>query len=157
MREWDTQKLIPDYLYKQLYPTGGQPPRIYGLPKIHKASVPLRPIVSSIGTVTYKIAKYLARILSPLVGKTDHFVKDSADFVAKIKDLEVPPGHKLISYDVSTLFTSIPTPVAVAVIKQYLQGDNSLGDRCPLSVDQILELLQFCLDTTYFVYNGHFF
>ena len=52
-------KLISIQLYRFLYPTGGQPPRMYGLPKIHKAGTPLRPIVSSIGSLTYNVAKYL--------------------------------------------------------------------------------------------------
>ena len=37
--------------------TGAQPARIYGLPKIHKTDVPLRPIVSASGTFNYKLAK----------------------------------------------------------------------------------------------------
>ena len=43
---------------------------MYGLPKIHKKETPLRPIVSSIGSVSYQTSKELARILSPLVGRS---------------------------------------------------------------------------------------
>ena len=104
------------------------------------------------------MAKYLAKIISSLVvGKTEHFVKDSTDFVKKIKDVEVPPGHKLISYDVSALFTSIPTTDAVRVIREYLEKDQTLGQRCPMSIEQLLSLLEFCLDTTYFVYNQNIY
>jgi hypothetical protein len=148
------KKDVPEYLYWQMYPSGVIPPRIYGLPKIHKPSVPLRPIVSSIGTVSYGVARYLAKVISPLVGKTDHFVKDSTDFVKKIQGLEVPPGHKLVSYDVTALFTSIPTADALKVIERYLRRDQTLSDRCPLTVEQLLMLLEFCLSTTYFLYNG---
>ena len=52
-----------------MYPTGCVPPKFYGLPKIHKPDTPLRPIVSSCGSVTYGVAKELAKILKPLVGK----------------------------------------------------------------------------------------
>ena len=44
---------------------GQDPPKFYGLPKVHKDGMPLRPIISSIGSVTYKTAKQLARILNP--------------------------------------------------------------------------------------------
>ena len=44
---------ITEGLYHELRPTGGQPPRIYGLPKIHKPNVPLRPIVACIGSPSY--------------------------------------------------------------------------------------------------------
>ena len=44
---------MSEELYKRLYPTGAGSPKFYGLPKIHKPGMPLRPIVSSIGTITY--------------------------------------------------------------------------------------------------------
>ena len=39
---------IDENTYKRVYPTGASAPKFYGLPKIHKEDVPLRPIVSSI-------------------------------------------------------------------------------------------------------------
>ena len=46
---------ITNALYNKLRPTGSQPPRIYGLPKIHKPDIPLRLIVSCIGSPTYQL------------------------------------------------------------------------------------------------------
>ena len=43
---------IDENICKKVYPTGASAPKFYGLPKIHKEDVPLRPIVSSIGSVT---------------------------------------------------------------------------------------------------------
>ena len=43
--------------YKSIYPTGCVPPNFYGLPKIHKPDTPLKPIVSSCGSVTYGVAQ----------------------------------------------------------------------------------------------------
>ena len=58
---------INKQLYK-MYPTGAVAPKFYGLAKIHKRDIPLRPIVSSRGSINYEVAKELARILRPLVG-----------------------------------------------------------------------------------------
>ena len=58
---------IDERTYKKPYPTGAGTPKFYGLPKVHKAGVPLRPIVSSIGAVTYETSKELSKILKPLV------------------------------------------------------------------------------------------
>ena len=55
---------IDETTYKKLYPTGATTPKYYGLPKVHKKDTPLRPIVSSIGSVAYGTAKELSRILS---------------------------------------------------------------------------------------------
>ena len=46
-------------LYYKLKPTDSPAPRFYGLPKIHKQGIPIRPIVSYTGTPLYKIANTL--------------------------------------------------------------------------------------------------
>ena len=50
---------ITDQLYQKMYPTGAVAPIFYGLPKIHKRGIPLRPIVSSRGSTNYEVAKEL--------------------------------------------------------------------------------------------------
>ena len=50
---------------KQLRPAGCRPPRLCGLPKVHKEGVPLRPIVNNNGAPTYQLSKYLAGHLKP--------------------------------------------------------------------------------------------
>lgn len=73
--------------HTHLYP-GEAIPCIYGLPKIHKEGAPLRPLISSIYSVTYKIAKLLISIVAPLAGKTTHHIQNSQDFTNKVKDLK---------------------------------------------------------------------
>jgi hypothetical protein len=65
-----------EYICKQLCLAGSRPPRLYGLLKIHKEVVPLRPIVSNIGALTYQLSKYLG-LLSQLTGNSAHHVKNS--------------------------------------------------------------------------------
>ena len=55
--------------YNKMYPTGASAPKFYGLPKTHKKEVLLRSIVSSVGSITYGVAKELAGILKPLLVK----------------------------------------------------------------------------------------
>ena len=74
----------------------------------------------------------------------------------KISNLEVPSPRVLVSYDVSALFTSIPIEEAITVIRKRLTEDETLPDRCELDTDQIITILKFCLETTYFVSNGDY-
>ena len=60
---------INDQLYRKMYPTGAVAPKFYRLPKVHKRDIPLRPIVSSRGSINYEVAKELSGILRSLVGK----------------------------------------------------------------------------------------
>ena len=79
---------LDDTTYKRMYPTGAVIPKFYGLPKVHKENTPLRPIVSSIGSVSYGVAKEVARIIKPLVGSTEHHVNNSMEFTEEIKENE---------------------------------------------------------------------
>ena len=67
--------------YKCMYPMGCNAPKFYGLPKILKPDTPLRPIVSSRGSVTYGVAKVLTKILKPLVGRSPHHIHGTQDFI----------------------------------------------------------------------------
>ena len=64
---------------------------------MHKEGVPLGPIVSTIGSSTYKLAKELAGILSPLVGHMNSFVKDFTHFVKKIRESGVMASFDVVS------------------------------------------------------------
>ena len=157
LRDWRREGRISNSLYNQLYPTAEYIPKFYGLPKIHKKDAPLRPVVSSIGRVMYNTAKFLAKILRPLVGLNNHHIINSEDFINKIADLEVPPGQKLASYDVSALFTSIPINEAMSIVRSKLEGDPTLPDRCFLDVPQLSTLLEMCLSSTYFTFQNEFY
>lgn len=59
-------------------------PKLYGLPKIHKENMPLRPIVSSIGSPTQQLARYIAKLWQPIAEKADSYIKNSNEFLDKI-------------------------------------------------------------------------
>ena len=143
--------------YKTMYPTGCVLPKFYGLPKIHKTVTLLRPIVSSRGSVTYGVAKVLSKVIKPLVGKSPHHIQSMGDFVSKAKRFPLQPGECLSSYDVTSLFTSGPIDPALNVIKDLLEKDEKLNDRTVLSVQNIIELLGFCLHNTYFSFQNKFY
>ena len=44
-------------MYDRLRPIGSQPPRLYGLAKVHKTNTPMRPVLSMPGSAYNEIAK----------------------------------------------------------------------------------------------------
>ena len=48
---------ISQELFERLKPTGSQPPRLYGLAKVHKENTPMRPVLSMPGSAYYNVAK----------------------------------------------------------------------------------------------------
>ena len=132
-------------------------PQLYGLPKIHKPDIPLRPIVASIGSATYNLEKELARIISPLRGKTDSYVRNSKDFVQKIRDINIHDSEIMVSFDVKSLFTKVPMDEALEIIQEKLKNDETLEDRTTFSAITITNLIKFCMKTTYFGFKDEIY
>ena len=143
--------------HKAMYPTGCIPPKFYGLPKIHETGNPLRPIVSSRGSVTYGVAMVISKVLKALVGKSPHHIQSTGYFVSKAKGLTLQMKECLSSYDVTSLFTSVPIDPALNIIKDLVEKDEKLNDRTVLSVQNIMQLLGFSLNNTYFSFQNKFY
>ena len=103
------------------------------------------------------MAKVLNKVLKHLVGKSPHHIQSTGDFVSKAKGLTLQPGVCLSSYDVTSLFTSVPIDPALNIIKDLLEKDEKLNDRTVLSVQNIIELLGICLHNTYFSFQNKFY
>ena len=137
--------MLSQKFYDHLRPSATVCPKFYGLPKIHKPDVPLRPIVASQGSPTYNLAKYLAEILKPLVGKSEHHVVNSKEFITKIEQTKLDEDEILVSFDVVSLFTNVPIDEACNIAKERLLLDNTLHLRTTLSPENIYDLLKLCL------------
>jgi RNA-directed DNA polymerase len=86
----------------------------------------------------------VARILGPLAGRTDSYIKDSRDFVELIKEEKIESKDILISFDVVSLFTKISLDEAIEVI-------NEVAD------PQTTRLAKVCLKSTFFSFQGDFY
>ena len=157
LRRIKRENNLHEGMYKVMYPNSCIPPKFYGLPKIHKTGNPLRPIISSRGSVTYGVAKAISKVLKSLVGKSSHHIQTTGDFVSKAKRLTLQMGKCLSSYDVTSLFTSVPIDPALNIIKDLLEKDEQLNNRTVLSVENIMELLGFCLNNIYFSFQNKFY
>ena len=149
--------LIKQQEYFKLKPTGTQPPRFYGLPKIHKVGTPTRPIVSYTGTPLYEISKYVTNILKPYGKLKEQNAHSSKSFSAFICQQKIEPDETMVSFDVTSLYTTILIDQALLIIKDRTEHDDKLADRTLLSPGQIPDLLDILPRTTYFKFNGDFY
>ena len=60
-------------------------PKLYGLPKIHKPNLPLRPIVASNKSPTSALSKWLVSLCKPLMSTQISYIKNSSELVKKTK------------------------------------------------------------------------
>lgn len=126
-------------------------PRIYGLPKIHKEDFPLRPICSSVNSPSIKLCKLLTKILEKLTADSVFNVKDAVQFRTKLKNCTIDEDEKLVSFDVISLFPSIPVDYAIEVIKEKW---NEIEKHTAIPKELFFKILKFCIkDSRYFKYK----
>ena len=108
-------------------------------------------IVSFCGSPTYQLSKYLTTILQPLTDKSRRKLQSTEDFIDVIKTVQIPDDYKLVSFDVKSLFTSIPLQFALQCTETTIRQSTAT---LPLPTEDIMDLLNLCLTSTYFQYNG---
>ena len=89
------------------------------------------------------------KIISPLAGKSLLYVKNSAHFVDRISNVPIR-SNQMVSLDVVSLFTKVPTDETFAVVRDKLTADPLLEERTCIPIDYLMEMLTFCVETTHF-------
>ena len=97
--------------YEAIRPTGSLRQRMYGLPKTHKKDIPLRPILSMVGSSQHQLAKWLTSVLDSVLSLySTYCISDSFTFVDTLRNSGLsPPSVFLCSFDVSSLFLMSPS------------------------------------------------
>ena len=136
-----------------------QPRKFYLLPKIHKdpASWPVpyqipagRPIVSDCGSETYGISEYIDSFLNPLSIQHPSYVKDTYDFIAKVRAARLNENDLLFSMDVDSLYTNIEAPEGLRAVRQMF----TLNQAVDRPDEYIMQLLEIALTKNDFGFNG---
>ena len=113
---------------------------------------PFRPIVSSIGTYNYNLAKLLCNLLEPHI-PNDYNATDTFTFVQKNNNLPMF-GKFLISFDVESLFTNIPLEECIDLAVKYIsEGNPDLR----LTPPDLKRLFTFATAETHFLFKGSFY
>jgi len=112
-------------------------------------------IISAIGTYNYKTAKHLVEILTPLVDQK-YILKDTSEFVHKISTIDPKKDKYMISYDVVSLFTNIPTVETIEIILNRA-FNSGLKLYHNLDRDKLNKLLTIFTQESHFQFNGNYY
>ena len=92
-------------------------------------------------------------LISPLQNNK-YSVKNSRVFTERIREQSLEPDEIFVSFDVISLFTCIPTHLALRITSERLLQDPTLCERTNLSSDNVMRLLEFVLNNIYFTFKG---
>src|SRR5215469_11577928 len=88
----------PIFNHAFLHVSGSSPGIMYGAPKTHKPSTPLRPVLNVINTPSYKLSKTFVPILSPLT-TNQYTVTNSRTLAHTLQNTTLNHSH-LTSLDI---------------------------------------------------------
>ena len=145
---------LSEHNFKAVWPIGSQRPRLYGLPKTHKQGIPLRPILSLVGSAQHKLAKFLNFMLQPVTEKYSKFtIKDSFTFAEEIKKTPADDTY-MVSFDVKSLFTNVPLAETINICAQVLFKENN---NLTITKSNFVSLMTMATSAIQFSFNNEMY
>ena len=138
-----------------------RPRQFYILPKIHKPhdkwpspKMPEgRPIISDTGSESYRVAQFINSYIRPISMSHPAFIKDTYDFVSKIRGKNITPGAFLVTGDVTALYTNMRFQRTMEVVARTL----SLLPSPRRPDNYLLKLLELTMTRNDFEFNGNYY
>ena len=118
----------------------------------------MRPILSATGTYNFELAKWLDTLLKPLACNK-FMVSDTFTFVQELSSMTVRPTDVFVSYDVTSLFTSVPLEETINYLVQKAFKNDWLfrNHQLTLTADNLTKLLHAATRDQLFVHNGNLY
>jgi hypothetical protein len=124
-------------------------PAFYGIPKLHKSPVVLRPICASHSYITTPLSIWLADQLNPLVSNFPIVCTGSKQFINRLRTVQLsgvdPTTIWLITGDIKSLYPNIRIALGIQVISNVL---SRFATPCG-PPDRVLATLRFLLTNHY--------
>ena len=76
--------------------------------------------------MTNDLAKYLAKLLSPL-SQLEYAIKNTKQFIEQIGMKKVPDGYKMMSFDVTPLFTNVPLGETIEITLERIYEHKEIN------------------------------
>ena len=113
--------------------------------------------MSQVNDPTYKVCKILADILNPLTTTGQSYIENADGLKNFFSKLSVDPVDIQASFDVVALYPSIPIPKALECVRRRLLNDTTLKERTDWKPDDIMKLLEICLEIHFKTIDGNIY
>ena len=98
---------------------------------------------------TEKVSEFLDFQLKPVMQSSKSYIKDSDDFIRKIRDIQYIPSNAVLA-DVIELYPSIPHDSGLKALKNILDKRKNQN----ISTADLIKMTEFVLRNNYFEFNG---
>jgi hypothetical protein len=148
---------------KQLqYLTNFEPrcPLFYGLPKVHKPNIPLRPICSQIEGPTSRLNELVDKYLTVAEQSIPFLLQDTTAYLLLIEqNKHVSPNTILCTVDVTSLYTNIPHEEGAQWVADFYEEtlplwNGQCNGLCPIDKLTLYNYMLFILRNCTFEFNA---
>lgn len=129
-------------------------PQFYGIPKIHKEPVKMRPIIPCHSATQNPAAKFVSKKLKPLIKAAPTILHGTKDLAIKLSKISIDRRRKwfIVTGDVVAFYPNIDLQRCLDIIKElyvehYVSEElQNVADvtSTPLGQQQLLEFTLFC-------------
>jgi hypothetical protein len=127
-------------------------PVFYGLPKVHKTPITLRPVVSSCGSLLSIFSTWLDYKMKDLLPMVKSYLKNSTTVINDLKHIVLPKDALLFSADATSMYTNIDTPTGLKAVEDFIHSNlTQIPTDCPTEL--FLKTLQLVMDNNIFSFE----
>jgi len=125
-------------------------PKLKALIKLHEENHPIRPLVNFVTAPSYFISKYIKNQLTTKLNLSNTYnIKNNHELLEKLHNITVTENTKIMSFDIKNLYTNIPVPETLNIIKNKIKND--------LESINLINDLKIILSQNYFQFNNKFY
>ena len=139
--------------YKDNYATGTRPGILYGLPKLHKENIPVRPVLSARKTPLYTFSKFLIQFIENFTSN-EFTLKNNMQLVDDLKNLQLNSESYMVSYDIESLYTNIPIDETIQILLDQMNEENLVRNA---EKKELKRMLLQATGNSYFIFNGQYY
>jgi hypothetical protein len=127
-------------------------PVFYGLPKVHKTPMSLRPVVSCINSLLSVFSTWLDFKMKALLPLIQSYTKNSTAVIQDLKSLHLPENVLIFTADAKSMYTNIDTTTGVNTFKEFLvENADKLPKDFPTSL--FLHILEIVMRNNIFSFG----
>ena len=131
-------------------------PSFYGQPKYRPQEFLYISVVSDSGSLSYNLYRYIGNILKAYVKDENNNAKNSTTFSNCIRNVPIEDDKMMVSFGVTSLYTSIPIIDTLNIIKYYVNNNCRFTRKTVIPQDRSLDLVNMVLTTTWYTFNSQF-
>jgi hypothetical protein len=130
-------------------------PIFYGLPKVHKSPVTLRPVVSSSSGLLTIFSTWLDYRMKELLPLIKSYTRNSFDVIKDLKQLDIPKNALLFSADAKSMYTNIDSTTGLLTFQNFFESNaNNISPTFPVTL--FLKILEIVMNNNVFNFSDTF-